>query len=162
MQVLGIDISLVNTGIAVIGNDHQCLWRGTINVEGEGTGPRFAVLREALDEVFNRVQDPACVAIEEPPLVIFPGRDAGSILKLYGAFAVAYAEVVRHWPETRVCGVTPEQWKGHLDKGTSQSVLRAKYKVDCANNHEYDALGLADWAWETAKAFLQNPKIVLD
>jgi len=155
--VLGIDTGLVRTAIAIV-KDQKCLWRGTIHVEGEDTGPRFAVLREALDEVFNRVDNPACVAIEEPPLVIFHGHAAGSVLKLYGSFAVAYAEAVRHWPDTHIIGVTPDMWKGTLDKESTETTLRAKYKVECANDHEWDALGLADWAWTTAEAFRGKTK----
>lgn len=159
MQVLGIDIGLVNTGIAIVNGEKVCRWRGTIKVEGEGTGPRFAVLREALDEVFDRVEDPACVAIEEPPLAIWKGHGAESVLKLYGAFAVAYAEAVRHWPDVRIVGVTPDTWKGTLDKESTEGMLRGKYGVECANDHEWDALGLADWAWATMKSFRENAKI---
>jgi Holliday junction resolvasome RuvABC endonuclease subunit len=156
--VLGIDTGLVKTAIAVVSAPGKCLWRGTITVDGDGTGPRFAVLREALDEVFNRVDGPACVAIEEPPLVIFHGHAAGSVLKLYGSFAVAYAEAVRHWPEVHIVGVTPDMWKGTLDKESTETTLRAKYKIECANDHEWDALGLADWAWDTAEAFRGKAK----
>jgi hypothetical protein len=155
--VLGIDTGLVRTAVAII-RDGKCLWRGTIHVEGDDTGPRFAVLREALDEVLNRVDNPECVAIEEPELEIWRGRGASSVLKLYGAFAVAYAEVVRHWPDSRVCGVFPETWKGTLDKDSTEATLRAKYKVECANDHEWDALGLADWALKTAEAFRGKAK----
>lgn len=67
MIVVGVDVGLVHSGVAVLSGKNKCLWRGTINIEGEGTGPRFSILREAFEEVFARLQQPPdAVVIEEP------------------------------------------------------------------------------------------------
>jgi hypothetical protein len=151
MLVVGLDVGLVHTAIAVVVGEKNCLWRATINVEGDRTGPRYSVLREALEKSFAHVHEtPRVVSIEEPELEIYPGRQAGSILKLYGAFAVAFAEAERVWPEANVMGVRPAQWKGTAKKQGTQGWLRARYEIECGNEHEWDALGLADWAWNMA------------
>lgn len=156
MLVLGIDVSLVNTGVAAIEDGRAVKWF-TINVEGdpEDTGPRFAKLREAITLAAVRVlkgKAPSIVVIERPEHGIRAGRDAGSILKLYGSFAVCYAECSRLWPKARLVGVEPQRWKGNYPKGLTEGMMRAKYRVECANDHEWDGLGLADYAWDLAMA----------
>jgi hypothetical protein len=151
MLVVGLDVGLVHAAIAVVVGDNHCLWRASIKVEGDGTGPRYSVLREALEKSFAHVHEtPRVIAIEEPELFIYKGRDAASILKLYGAFAVSFAEAERVWPDAKVIGVTPAQWKGTAKKKGTQGVLRSQYEIECGNEHEWDALGLADWAWNMA------------
>lgn len=150
--VLGLDVALRFTGVAAI-QDGRVVWRATIKVEGDSdkTGPRFALLREALEKMFlrQRVHAPAFVAIEQPDLNLRKGRKPGDIMKLYGAFAVCYAECQRLWPSTKVKGVTPRQWKGNLQKDLTMRMMTAKYGVESfANDHEADALGIADYAWD--------------
>jgi hypothetical protein len=152
VKVLGIDVALLNTGVAEI-RDGKATWRSTITVEGEPTvtGPRFAVLRRAFEKLVSRTlrnDPPAVVAVEEPELGIRKGHGVEAVLKLYGAFAVIFAEATRLWPRSRVIGVMPKQWKGHLSKDMTASIMRAKYKVECDTSHAWDALGIADYAWE--------------
>lgn len=162
--VLGIDVGLVDTGLAALA-DGRPVWKSTIHVEGdaEDTGPRFALLRECLERLLTeRIRSaPAMVAIEQPEHGLRVrkwkgkkyGTDPSSIMKLYGAFAVVYAEVARLWPKARVEGVTPQTWKGSLQKHLTASILGAKYNIRTFHNdHEADALGLADWAWERLQA----------
>lgn len=161
MLVMGIDVALVNTGVAVI-EDGVSTWRATIKVVGhtEDTGPRYAALRKSLEKLLTRVRrTPTIVAVEQPEHALrrhkLKGRnvrvsvDPGAIMKLYGAFAVAYAECRRLWPRADVMGVLPARWKGNFGKDITWRMMAAKYKVECANEHEADALGLADFAWDT-------------
>jgi hypothetical protein len=90
--------------------------------------------------------------IEQPELGIRKDHDAASVLKLYGAFAVTYAECARLWPQAHLMGVLPAQWKGSMKKSLTAGIMRAKYRVECRNEHEWDALGLADYAWDVARA----------
>lgn len=160
---MGIDTGLRNTGLAVLGGQRQYLWAGTIEVEGdsERTGPRYGVLRRALQEAFGgdgrlpRAADhtPDLVAIEQPELEIWKGREAASVMKLYAAFAVTFAECERLWPRAYVVGVTPAQWKGTTSKAITESFMRSRYPgAKATTSHEWDALGLADWGWDTALA----------
>lgn len=155
-MVVGIDVALVNTGIAVIEDAKAVRWL-TIKVEGdeEDTGPRFTKLRESLEVVAVRLlkrKAPSVVVIEKPEHGIRQGRDVASILKLYGSFAVCFAECARLWPRAHLVGVEPMRWKGNYPKGLIEGIMRAKYRVECANDHEWDALGLADMAWDVALA----------
>lgn len=150
--MLGLDVALRFTGAAAI-QDGRVAWRATIKVEGDSdiTGPRFVMLREALEKLFQRqrVRAPAFVAIEQPDLNIRKGRKPGDIMKLYGAFAVCYAECRRLWPAAKVEGVTVARWKGSLQKSLTMRMMASKYGIErFANDHEADALGLADYAWD--------------
>lgn len=150
MHVLGIDVALLNTGVAEI-RDGRCTWRSTIKVEGEGTGPRFSVLRRGFERLATRVlknDPPSIVAVEEPELGIRKGHTAEAILKLYGAFAVIYAECCRLWPKAQVMGMKPDS----LQKSTRAGIMRAIYKIECRDSHQADALMLAHFAWEIAVA----------
>lgn len=162
MLVLGIDVALRRTGVAAI-EDGKAKWRATVDVEGdpEETGPRFVELRRAIEKLLGRLSPaPDVVAIEQPEHAIRGNRDAGNIMKLYGAFAVAFAECARLWPRARICGVKPEQWKGHLDKRTTATMMRCKYNVkEFANLDEADALSIADWAWDVAVAFARKKSV---
>lgn len=155
MLVLGIDVALVDTGVAAIEDGKAVKWF-TINVQGdaEDTGPRFAKLRESLTLAAARLlkRAPAVVVIERPEHGVRPGRDVASILKLYGSFAVCYAECARLWPRAHLVGVEPMRWKGNYPKGLMEQMMRAKYGVECVNHNEWDALGLADMAWDVALA----------
>lgn len=155
MIAVGIDASLVDTGVAVI-RDGKVILKSTIHVEGDkdATGPRYALLRRSLETLFTkrlRVA-PDIVAVEQPEHTLrkFHGvsRNPGAIFKLYGAFAVCYAECQRLWPKTKCIGVLPISWKGTTSKELTASIIRARYGVVCATEHETDALGLADFAWE--------------
>ena len=152
MLVLGIDTGLVKTALAVI-EEGVARTRLTISVEGdnEDTGPRYAKLRESLEMAARRVLKgiaPAVVAVEQPELGIRKGHDAASVLKLYGAFAVTYAECARLWPGAHIMGVRADTVKKSLRAG----IMRAKYRVECHNSHEWDALWLSDYAWDIARA----------
>jgi hypothetical protein len=156
MLVLGIDVALTNTGLAAIEDGRAVKWL-TISVEGdaEETGPRFVKLRESLELVAVRIlkkKAPAIVVIEKPEHGLREGRGAGSIMKLYASFAVCYAECARLWPNAQLVGVEPKRWKGNYPKGLTEGMMRAKYGVECANADEWDALGLADYAWDLALA----------
>ena len=156
MLVLGIDVALANTGLAAIEDGRAVKWL-TIKVEGdtEETGPRFVKLRESLELVAGRIlkkKAPAVVVIERPEHGVRQGRDPGNIMKLYGSFAVCYAECARLWPAAQLVGVEPQRWKGNYPKGLMEGMMRAKYGVECANSDEWDALGLADYAWDLALA----------
>jgi len=156
MLVLGIDVALTDTGLAAIEDGRAVKWL-TISVEGdaEETGPRFAKLRESLELVAVRIfkkKAPGIVVIERPEHGIREGRDPGSILKLYGSFAVCYAECARLWPKARLVGIEPQRWKGNYPKGLMERMMRAKYRVECDNHNEWDGLGLADYAWDLALA----------
>lgn len=156
MLVLGIDVALKNTGLAAIEDGRAVKWL-TIRVEGdtEETGPRFMKLRESLEVVALRLfkkKTPAVVVIERPEHGVREGRGAGNIMKLYGSFAVCYAECGRLWPEAQLVGVEPQRWKGNYPKGLMEGMMRAKYRVECANSDEWDALGLADYGWDLALA----------
>ena len=127
----------------------------TINVEGdaEDTGPRFVKLRESLEVVAVRIlkrKHPDIVVIERPEHGLRTGRDPGNIMKLYGSFAVAYAEFSRLWPKAHLVGIEPQRWKGNYPKGLTEGMMRAKYRVECANDNEWDGLGLADYGWDLA------------
>jgi len=165
MLVVGIDVALVNTGVAAIEDGRATKWC-TINVEGspDDTGPRFVKLRESLSLVAVRIlkKAPDLVVIERPEHGIRDDRDAGNIMKLYGSFAVAYAETVRLWPRAEIMGVEPMSWKGTLGKGMTARLMQLRYKIDCANDHEWDAVGLADYGWELAAARARAGKRNLD
>lgn len=159
MLVIGVDAALVNTGVAAI-QDGKATWRATVKVQGdpEDTGPRFAELRRGFEtlvrRMFGRAEElPAVVMVEQPEHGVREGHDVGAILKLYGAFAVVYAESVRLFPEARVIGVTPEVWKGRMGKDLTARIMACKYGVKrFANLDEADALALADYAWDVAVA----------
>jgi hypothetical protein len=156
MLVLGIDVALTNTGLAAIEDGRAVKWL-TIKVEGdaEETGPRFAKLRESLELVAASIlkkKSPVVVVIERPEHGLRAGRDPGNIMKLYGSFAVCYAECARLWPKAQISGIEPQRWKGNYPKGLTEGMMRAKYRVECANADEWDALGLADYAWDLALA----------
>jgi Holliday junction resolvasome RuvABC endonuclease subunit len=167
MLVLGIDVALTKTGLAAIEDSRAVRWL-TINVEGdaEDTGPRFAKLREAIELVSVRIlkkKSPAVVVIERPEHGLREGRGAGAIMKLYGSFAVAYAECARLWPKAQLVGVEPMRWKGNLSKELWGRMMRAKYpNADCANNDEVDALGLANYGWDLALAKERAEQKLLD
>ena len=157
MVVIGIDVALTETGVAAI-EDGRKVWMSTIKVEGDpnDTGPRYALLRSSLEKLFGRmrISAPDAVAIEQPELAIRKDgkgrpRSTGAILKLYGAFAVCYAECRRLWPKAIIEGVTPQGWKGTLSKELTARMMASKYGVtEFENDHEGDALGLADYAWD--------------
>ena len=155
VTVVGIDPGIVAAGVAQI-VDGRAGWRATIRVEGdpEETGPRYVKLREGLAALVKRLRDkrePMVVAVEQPELGIRKGHGVEAILKLYGAFAVLFAEASRLWPRARVMGVDARRWKGNYGKDLMARMMRAKYRVECGNEHEWDALGLADWAWDMAE-----------
>lgn len=161
MLVIGIDVSLTRTGVAAI-REGKAAWFSTISVPKEDfdTGPRYGALREGLQRLFERMvkEPPDVVAIEQPELNVRKGRGVEAILKLYGAFAVAFAECQRLWPTAKVVGVTPRGWKGNLEKGLTARIMAAKYRIDSfENDHEADGLGLADWAWDHLKIILKIP-----
>ena len=152
MLVIGVDVGLLHTALAVI-EEGAVGRRCTINVEGdtEDVGPRFVKLREGLETVSKRVLKgiaPAVISIEQPELGIRKGHDAGSVLKLYGAFAVCYAECARLWPKAHVMGVLADTVRKPLRAG----IMRAKYRVECPNSHVWDAIWQADLAWDIARA----------
>lgn len=153
-MVVGIDAALVDTGVAVI-RDSKVVLCSTIHVEGDkdSTGPRYALLRRCLERLFReRVKVvPDAIAIEQPEHTLrkFHGvsRNPGAILKLYGSFAVCFAECARLFPKTKVWGVMPLSWKGSLGKEVSARIVMARYGVcEFNNDHEADAVGVADWA----------------
>lgn len=149
--VIGIDCGLRHTGLYAIVNG-KATWRNTISVEGDkdDTGPRFTVLRIALEKLLAPMKiRPEIVAIEQPELGIRKGHAPGAILKLYAAFAITYAEVSRIWPHADIHGVEPRAWKGNLKKSLTSQWMASKYGIKrFPNSHEADALGLADWAWD--------------
>jgi Holliday junction resolvasome RuvABC endonuclease subunit len=149
---VGIDTGLVATGIAVI-RDGVAKTRCTINVEGDvsDTGPRYVKLREGLETVAVRILRrviPAVVAIEQPELGIRKGHDAGNVMKLYGAFAVTYSECARLWKKAHIMGVPADT----VTKSLRARIMRAKYRVEFQDSHQADALWLADYAWDVARA----------
>lgn len=159
MWVCGVDVGLVKTGIAQIKNG-RAGFRATITVHGdpEDTGPRYVKLAEAIKTFFERYKEekPRIVAIEQPEHAIrrkgFQMRSPVAIMKLYGAFAVTYVCIQSMWPESEVIAVMPFQWKGRMSKSMTSRIIAAKYDIErFANDHEADALGLADWAWERLK-----------
>ena len=95
---------------------------------------------------------PDFVGIEEPELGVREGHEIAHVLKLYGSFAVCYAELARLWPGATLRGILPEKWKGSVAKKTTAGMMRAKYKIECKNAHEWDALGIADYSWDLARA----------
>jgi RNase H-fold protein (predicted Holliday junction resolvase) len=156
MLVLGIDAGLVRTGIAAL-EDGKIIRACTIVVEGDTkyTGPRYSFLRRALEQVALNVlkrKQPAVVAIDQPDEDegedgIREGHEKMDVAKLYGAYAVLFAEAERLWPKTRVVGATPSQWKGPYPKGLTVGRMAFKYGGRAAaNQHEWDAVALADWA----------------
>lgn len=165
LTVVGIDPGLLQAGVAQIA-DGRAGWRATIRVEGdpEETGPRYVKLRQALTTLWRRMRDkcgvnaiePAVVVVEQPELGIRRGHNAEAVLKLYGAFAVLFAEAARLWPRARVVGVDARHWKGNYPKSLTAGMMRAKYGVECRSTHEWDALALADLAWEMAGAERQE------
>lgn len=156
-MVLGIDVGLVRTGVVAV-RDGQVLKAFTIVVEGDtkDTGPRYVKLREALALASGRVlgafAPPRLVALEMPDEDegedgVREGHEKMSVAKLYAAYAVLYAEAVRLWPKAAVIGVTPRQWKGTYPKELTERIMAARHpEARCANTHEWDALGVADWA----------------
>lgn len=154
MLVVGIDAALVDTGVAVI-RDSKIVLCSTIHVEGDkdSTGPRYALLRRCLETLFEkRIRVvPDAIAIEQPEHTLRKrggaGTNPGNILKLYGAFAVCYAECARLFPKTKVWGVMPLSWKGSLGKEVSARIMTARYGMRYfKNSHEADAVGVASWA----------------
>jgi hypothetical protein len=157
MLVLGIDPGLLKTGVAAL-VDGWVKKVFTISVEGDpkDTGPRFACLRRSLAVAAHRlimeIGQPVVIAVEIPDEDegvdgIREGHEKMDVAKVYGAYAVLYAEASRLWPKTRLLSVTPRQWKGAYQKGLTERILGAKYpEARCANSHEWDALGLADWS----------------
>ncbi len=163
MLVIGIDVGLVKTGVAAV-RDGRVEKVFTITVDGDvkDTGPRYAKLRESLSfakvRLLGTLPPPAVVAIEQPDEDegqdgVREGHEKMDVMKLYGDFAVLYAESCRLWREARVIGVTPWQWKGPYPKGLTQRILAARYpEALCANEHEWDGLGLASWAFQVAQS----------
>jgi hypothetical protein len=158
MLVIGIDAALVNTGVAAI-EDGCATWRSTIVVEGdtEDTGPRYALLRAALEKLARRVKvAPVMVVIEQPEHTLrvrrYKGKtyetDPANILKLYGGFAVVFAESSRLWPKAEIKGVRADT----VSKALRAGIMRAKYRIECKDSHQWDALWLADRAWDLAVA----------
>lgn len=168
--VIGIDVALKQSGVVLI-EDGKYGWSATVKVEGdtEDTGPRYAMLRLALERLFQKkgIGYADVIAIEQPEHALrqrkIKGRnvrvsaDPGNIMKLYGAFAVAYAECARLFPGAEVMGVLPERWKGNLKKHLTASIFAAKYDIrQFANWDEADALGIADFAWDHLQARLRK------
>lgn len=162
MLVIGVDVGLVDTGVAVIANA-QAVQAFTIGVEGDtqDTGPRYVYLRRALAIAAGRIIAP----LGQPELIALeiPDEDEGvdgyreghekmHVAKLYGAYAVLYAEAARLWPKAHLVSVTPRQWKGSLGKKVTVRMMTAKYAITPKNSHEADALGIADWARDVAIA----------
>lgn len=163
MLILGIDSGLVRTGISAM-VDGRVVKVFTIAVEGDtkDTGPRYAYLRRSLAVAAGRIiapiGQPALVAVELPDEDegvdgLRPGHEKMDVAKLYGAYAVLFAESTRIWPAARVISVTPHQWKGPTTKELSERIVRAKHpEARCANSHEWDACGIASWAEPIAAA----------
>jgi hypothetical protein len=163
MLVIGLDPGLVRTGVAAL-RDGRVEKVFTIAVEGDpkDTGPRFSFLRRAFELASRRLIGPLgtpdLVALEIPDEDegvdgVRPGHEKMDVAKLYGAYAVLYAEANRIWPSAQLVSVTPRQWKGPVPKGISERVVRAKYPAArCANSHEWDGVGISDWAWPIAAA----------
>jgi hypothetical protein len=157
--VIGIDVGLLKTGVAAL-EDGKVLKVFTISVEGDvrDTGPRYVKLRESLAfanvRILSYFSPPAVIAIEQPDddEGLREGHDLMDVMKLYGAFAVTYAECARLWRQAHLVGVTPKQWKGAYPKELTARRLEVEYGQACANEHEWDALGIADWAVQVAKA----------
>lgn len=168
MLVIGIDVGLVKTGVAALVDGHVAKVF-TIAVEGDpkDTGPRYAYLRRSLAIAAGRILavigQPAVIALE------IPDEDEGidgirddhekmSVAKVYGAYAVLYAEASRLWPKAHLVSVTPAQWKGPYPKELTERIISAKYKgAPCQNGHEWDALGIADWGHQVALARAGTP-----
>jgi len=162
MIVLGIDAALTQTGVAVI-EDGKAKWWATLSVEGEPDepGPRYVKLREGIAHVhlrFLRDKRVDVIVIEKPEDGIREGHEAGHILKLFGAFAVVYAECARLWKHAHLIAVEPAKWKGPYGKNLTAGMMRAKYGVECANDNEWDALGLCDYGIGIA----QSRKLLTD
>lgn len=156
MLVIGVDTGLTHTALAAL-DGGKATWRGTIAVEGDETGPRYAVLRQALERFVRRVNArPDFVGIEEPELGVREGHEIEHVLKLYGSFAVTFAELARLWPRATIRGILANRWKGTVAKKTTAGMMRAKYKIECRNAHEWDALGIADYSWDIARALRKN------
>lgn len=152
MLVIGVDTGLTHTALAAL-EDGKATWRGTISVEGDETGPRYAVLRAALEKFVRRVNArPDFVGIEEPELGVREGHEVANVLKLFGAFSVTYAELSRLWPRATIRGILANRWKGTVAKSTTAGMMRAKYKIECRNSHEFDALAIADFCVDLARA----------
>lgn len=153
MIVLGIDAALVNTGVAAI-KDGRAAWWGTIKVDGDTTGPRYVALRRGVERLLSKMrkEPPAVVLVEEPGEEIRRNRDPYNVMKLYGAFTVIYVEVARLFPRARIVGEPADS----LQKSLREGIMRAKYRVECKNDHEWDALMLADRAWDMAVAELRR------
>lgn len=151
--VVGVDVALRQSGVAAI-KDRRLAWRSTIKVEGDkqDTGPRYAILRRSLEALFGRMRlrSPALIVIEQPEHGIRAGHEPESVMKLYGAFAVCYAECCRLYPRATVRGVTPREWKGNLQKDLTARMMASKYDTEFNNYDEADAVGLADYAWDLA------------
>ena len=154
MLVLGIDAGLVRTGIAAL-EGGRVIRVCTILVEGDtkNTGPRYSFLRRALEQVARNVIRfaPALVAIDQPDEDegvdgIREGHEKMDVAKLYGAYAVLFAEAERLWPKAKVVGVTPSQWKGPYPKELTARIVEGKYGPVAKNGHEADAIAIADWA----------------
>lgn len=155
MLVIGVDPALTHTALAAL-EDGKATWRGTIYIEGVEIGPRYAILRSGLEKFVRRVKArPDFVGIEEPELSVRDGHEVEHVLKLYGAFAVTFAELTRLWPHAEIRGILANRWKGTVAKKTTAGMMRAKYKIECKNSHEWDALGIADYSWDLALA-VQN------
>jgi hypothetical protein len=163
--VIGLDPGILRTGVVAI-NDGAVLKVCTIAVEGDpkDTGPRYAYLRRSLALVRGRlIPDiiPQIVAVEIPDEDegedgLREGREKMDVAKLYGAYAVLYAESTRLWPTARVVSVTPSQWKGPYPKELTARRMEARYGRKCSNQHEWDACGIADWAVPLAAAPQKN------
>lgn len=167
MLVLGIDVGLLRTGVAAL-VDGRIEKVFTIAVEGDpkDTGPRYAYLRQSLSIAAGRIiaviGQPTLIALEIPDEDegedgLREGHEKMDVAKVYGAYAVLYAESSRLWPKAHLVSVTPAQWKGPYPKSLTVGRMRAKYpEAKAANQHEWDGVGIADWGWDVADAMRKN------
>lgn len=151
-QWLGIDTGL-NTAIAAMDGDRPTSRGGRAAVVALRTVPhpkgdlpvQYAALRRGIQVAVGGLR-PDVIAVEQPEDAVRKGRTARAVLVLFGAFAVACAELGRIFPRIPIIGVTPGQWKGGMTKMETQRILQLRHPdAKPANEHEWDALGVADW-----------------
>ena len=150
--VIGLDISLTKTGIAVVKADGLVLHSGLIKSKPTGDTPKDEVIRltgicrqifEQLDKTLGKSK-PDLVMIEN---FAFMARNTTALTQIAGVSYMIRAELVkRNWPFILVAPTSLKKFvtgKGNADKNQMMMMIFKDYTFESLDDNTADSYALA-------------------
>lgn len=151
MITIGLDLSLVKSGIAIIKDNGTVLYSGLIKSKPSGDKPLHETKRiiKIVEDVFEKIDE--ILPKEDPDLVVIEGlafmAKGTSLVQLSGLNYIARAILTElEWPFMIVQATTLKKFitqKGNAEKDLMMMAIFKDYGFESQDNNQGDAYGLS-------------------